>query len=419
MKTLIFIALLSGAAAASEFTSLTGVNELCLTASEIGQKFGIEYSKSDLKAEKKLCSMDFYSSELQYKKKGVKYSLAVCPKLKNTSPALEVFAVDSDLTKEQFLNEECSKVQKRGSKLAKYKVSTSCSYTPSILGYYHFSRLLNIGQVPVGVLRSVDKSFHIAQAELGVKYTAHMSGWLPKNWSTLLKQLNNGRERITHIDGDKSFGALVQNPKGEELYRDLYGSGVSGYTKHALAKLAKKRGGIEKQFSKTFSNLPRLFALKDYTDMLIIDGILSQFDRYGNVDYWKYYYYKEAGQLVRKKYKEGRPEVDAAMNAKGAIVLKRMLLKDNDCGIAFRNRTLDDKALKKVRHFSKESFERLKKLVGLLSNPEFISWLSIDLQLSQNDIALVQANAKTVFELIYSGVESGKVKLDLNPEEFK
>lgn len=419
MKTILILLSLSTGAFASEFTSLTGVNEQCLRASEVGASFGINYSKKDLKEEKKLCKINFHNSNLQYKRKGKLHALAVCPKLVNTSPALEVFAVDSDISRDDFIATECIKKEKRGKKVSKYKLSTSCSYTPSILGYYHFSRLLNIGQVPVGVSRNVDREFHIAQAELGVQNTKGFSGWLPKNWVTLLDQLKAGSSRLTHVDGDKSFGALVQNPKGEKLYSGMYGSGVKGYTKHALAKQAKKRGSITKQFSISFSNLPKVFALKDYTDMLIIDAILSQFDRYGNVDYWKYYYYQENGQLERKKYKEGKPEVDALMKTKGAVILKRLLLKDNDCGVAFRNRTIDDKALNKIKHFSKESFINLEKLSNLFSNADFTTWLKTGLQFKDKDINLVRNNTNHVLALIKNGVDSGKVFLDLNPEEFK
>lgn len=419
MKIFLILLFLSSGAFASEFTSLTGVKEQCLSTSELGASFGINYSKKDLKAEKSLCSMDIHNPKPQFERKNKLHALAVCPKLVNTSPALEIFAVDTEITREEFLSIECIKKDKRGKKLSKYKVSTSCSYTPSILGYYHFSRLLNIGQVPVSVYRSVDKQFHIEKAELGVQNTAAQNGWLPKNWSSLLSQLKNGRSSISHSDGDKSFGALVDNPRGEELYRAMYGSGVSGYTKHALAKQAKKRGSITKQFSKTFTNLPKLFALKDYTDMLIIDGILSQFDRYGNVDYWKYYYFIEDGKLERKKYKAGKPEVDAEMAAKGAVISKRILLKDNDCGVSFRNRTLDDKALKKIRHFSKASFENLIKLKDLLTKQEFVNWLTTDLKFSQKNIEMIRTNTASIYSLIKKGVDSGKVFLDLNPEEFK
>ena len=247
----------------ASFLEMMGINN--------GAVLGIDYSKKDLKKAKKLCALDFHTMDVR-------------PKMKSTSPGLEFFDGES------------------GRKLAKYKLSTSCSYTPSILGYYHFSRILNIGQVPVAVLRNMDRQSHIKMAELGVEQTTDMSGWLPKNWATLLEQLKNGSSRLTTTDKTKSFGALVTNPRGEELYREMYGSGVNGYYKHALSKQAKKRGDLDKQFPRSFSNLPKLFALKDYVDMLVIDAILSQFDRYGNVNYWKYYYFIEEGKLKRKKY---------------------------------------------------------------------------------------------------------------------
>ena len=49
---------------------------------------------------------------------------------------------------------------------AKYKLSTSCSYTPSLLAYYHLSRVLgNIVNVPVAVVRTLDLDRHKAVAQ--------------------------------------------------------------------------------------------------------------------------------------------------------------------------------------------------------------------------------------------------------------
>ncbi|MFT6071312.1 MAG: hypothetical protein ACJAT2_000494 [Bacteriovoracaceae bacterium] len=403
----------------SEFISPNGLEEACHVASLSGKNQGIRYSLKDLKKEKKLCKMDFHSSENQYKYKGVKSKLAVCPKIKNTSPALEVFVLKGDTEREEFISHECGKKEKlTAKKLAKFKVSTSCGYVPSMLGYYHIGRLLNIGNVPVAVYRTLDLGEHLKKAEQGIELTKDFSGWLPKNWVVLKDQLLKGSSKIVTESKDQSFGALLDNPKGELSYSAMFGSGTSGYLKTNFYKQAKKRGPITKQFDKSFSNIGSIFALKDFTDMLIIDAILSQFDRYGNANAYQYYYFFENGQLIEEKLKKDDPEQAFLMKSKGAKLVKRLLLKDNDCGIAFRNRTLDDGALNKIRHFSKETFEKLNLLNEKMSDPSFISFLKSNLKFSDADVLKVKANTLQVFNLIKEKVESGKALLDLNPSEF-
>lgn len=404
----------------SEFISPSGLEEACHVASISGTNQGIEYSLKDLKKQKKLCKMDFHSSENQYKYKGVKSKLAVCPKVKNTSPALEVFVLKAETDRDQFLASECgNKIKATAKKLAKFKVSTSCGYVPSMLGYYHIGRLLNIGNVPVAVYRTLDLREHIKKAEFGVELTKGFSGWLPKNWVTLTQQLKSGSSKLVNESKDQSFGALLDNPKGELSYSAMFGSGTSGYLKTKFYKQAKKRGEITKQFSKSLSNIGSIFALKDFTDMLIIDAILSQFDRYGNANAYQYYYFFENGELVEEKFKKEDPAQVALMKSKGARLVKRLLLKDNDCGIAFRNRTLEDGALKKIRHYSKETFDKLASLNEKMSDPSFVSFLKNNLKFKDSDVAKVRANTASVYNLIHKGVESGKVFLDLNPAEFK
>lgn len=404
----------------SEFLSPTGLSETCTIASITGANQGIEYSAKDLKRQKKLCKMDFHSSENQYKYKGIKSQLAVCPKVKNTSPALEVFVLKTGTDRDNFLANECGeKLKPSAKKLAKFKVSTSCGYVPSMLGYYHLGRLLNIGDVPVAVLRTLDLEEHIKLAERGVELTKDFSGWLPKNWVQLTSQLKKKYSKLMTESKDQSFGALLENPKGELSYSAMFGSGTSGYLKTDFYKQVKKRGAITKQFDKNFSNIGSIFALKDFTDMLIIDSILSQFDRYGNANAYQYYYYFENGALIQEKLEKESPEQAALMKSKGAKLVKRLLLKDNDCGINFRNRTLDDDALKKIRHFSKETFDKLTTLNQKMSDPSFINFLKGNLKFSDSDVTKVASNTSTVYELIKKGVDSGKVLLDLNPEEFK
>ena len=107
------------------------------------------YSDEDAKTEAQLCDIDVNSNS------------AVCPKLNSTNPGLDMYSLPQGSTPQQVQASRCKISGLK--KIAKYKLSTSCSYTPSILGYYHLSRALGgIANVPPSVLRTFDLKNHIA-----------------------------------------------------------------------------------------------------------------------------------------------------------------------------------------------------------------------------------------------------------------
>ena len=81
------------------------------------------YSSDDAAAEAKLCAIDENTNA------------AVCPKTNSTNPGLDLHSVPPGFTPAQVAAANCD--TQGAKKIAKYKLSTSCSYTPSILGYYH------------------------------------------------------------------------------------------------------------------------------------------------------------------------------------------------------------------------------------------------------------------------------------------
>jgi hypothetical protein len=103
------------------------------------------YFDKDNEVEAELCNIDVHKNA------------AVCPKLNSTNPGLDIYSPPQGGTPGQVEAAHCKIAGVH--KIAKYKLSSSCSYTPSILGYYHVSRMLGgIGDVPPAVLpRSICK----------------------------------------------------------------------------------------------------------------------------------------------------------------------------------------------------------------------------------------------------------------------
>ena len=172
------------------------------------------YSARDAKQETFLCSLDFSKNA------------ALCPKLNSTNPGLDIHEVPAGFTPQQIeaarcaINDPKDAKTNLSKKVAKYKLSTSCSYTPSILGYYHVSRMLgDVLNVPPAVLRTLDREHHLALGNVALKEVPHGT-IIQQTWQSLVSQLAAGpnaskRDLLFTDRGDQSYGALVENPGGE------------------------------------------------------------------------------------------------------------------------------------------------------------------------------------------------------------
>src|SRR6185312_10481683 len=99
----------------------------------------------DAEREAQLCSYE------------ISQNVAVCGKTNSTNPGLIFYELAQGQQARDVERANC----KDAKALAKYKLSTSCSYAPSLLAYYHVSRYLgNILQVPPSVVRTVDLTTH-------------------------------------------------------------------------------------------------------------------------------------------------------------------------------------------------------------------------------------------------------------------
>ena len=124
-------------------TSPRGIQEVCVIPAKYPET---KYSKKDLKKELELCNTSFYAITEEQAAAGMRSS-ALCAKTNSTNPAINIYEIDEskNQTKEALEANECE----GAGKIGKYKNSTSCSYTPSIIGYYCRVPLFRTGQIPL------------------------------------------------------------------------------------------------------------------------------------------------------------------------------------------------------------------------------------------------------------------------------
>src|SRR5207342_1282336 len=90
----------------------------------------------------------------------------------------------------------------------------------------------------------------------------------------------------------------------------------------------------------TTENVQKMVQLKDAADLIVIDTLMNQQDRFGNIHYLTTHYYvdtKDLNQDGSARFKSSRDLTSEEAARVGAVQIKKMLLKDNDCGVAKEN----------------------------------------------------------------------------------
>lgn len=408
-----------------------GKAEICAIAPKVFPKI---YSDSDLKDEKELCAMDFYRTQ------------ALCPKQNSTNPGVLIAKIEQGQTRDQA-TAMCKGPNDDLSIKAKFKNSISCSYTPSILAYYHFSRILKAGRVPVAVLRTMDRQEHLKIAQKGVQFTKS-GDIINQTWQSFISQhAKINSNNLFDSSREFVYGALTDNPKKEMKYTEV--SGVGSYeTRYQrflqqtpYLRVADSRSVQALVGSNDSQKLiPAIVQMKDVSDMILLDTLFSQDDRIGNI-HFKYAWYYTAqdpqtgkitfenkgskAQLSADKKTIHIPADEKVMQDQGAILVKEMLMKDNDCGVnvaARSNMMRKVSALEGVRHMSPRTYQRFMNFYKISKNAETLNWMKRDLLFTDADLGVggntgsksFFANLEKARSILVQGCKNGSLKLDLS-----
>ncbi|MCG2669071.1 hypothetical protein ACFPFP_19140 [Bradyrhizobium sp. GCM10023182] len=375
------------------------------------------YFDKDIEIESRLCNIDEHQNS------------AVCPKLNSTNPGLDLYSLPQGGTPQQVEAARCNTAGAH--KIAKYKLSSSCSYTPSILGYYHLSRMLGgIADVPPAVLRTFDLQNHIALGRAALAETASNS-LIHQTWASLMAQLTAGangkrRDSLLTTDFTQSYGALSENPKHESFYKEFFNGGANNVArasnfrdKNPIVQMLAHNADISTLVGRSFTteNVQKMVQLKDAADLIVIDTLMNQQDRFGNIHYLMTYYYIDAADLDA----DGSPKLKSSKNltpeeaAKlGAVQLKKMLLKDNDCGVAKENVANQVGLSGRIAHIDPRTYLLLQQLDAVADSPEMKDFFVRELVFTADDYANIRKNLKDLATKLHQACLKGGLKLDLN-----
>jgi hypothetical protein len=238
-----------------------------------------------------------------------------------------------------------------------------------------------------------------------------------KQWTELraLDEAHNNPTLYTE-DGKQLYGALQANPTGEESYPHL--SDLGGAAAFAVsAEFGKVTNSSPLKLDYKDANgklnqaaVQQIVQIKDLSDMILMDFIMSQADRFsGNMHCQKIYVWIDNGVLKHKARKSDPAK--AAEPAKQippeAVLINRMILKDNDAGLISGNSAKSYHLLEKISHIDPKTYNRVLKLQGELQKPEVAQWYQTELLFTATDFNTVKNNVDQAVGILSDRKDNG------------
>lgn len=392
-----------------QFSSPNGLTEICVVPAHLT---GVTYSNSDLKREQKLCAFDFYAA-----------TSVLCPKYQSTSASVIPYTADSPTGKKDLQNaSKCQALNNdkittpKMDKLAKFKQNeplndTTGTVIQSPLAYYHISRALgNILNVPVAVIRTMDYKPHLEVAKIftDLSSMAKVSPGTKKGWDSFRSMHSGKRDNFKLYTGDQQqiFGALIKG-----------GGTTTAYDIETQA-LLNTMGFYQVHISSSsildlLKNVPeatkreRTFLAIDMADMVVIDAILEQSDRYSgsNIEsfntYWngqKYLSQKDADEL-------------SAADKKTLKKIRRLSIQDNDAGMNTPKNIDNLKRIDRMKHISPATY---KNVLALAQIADLKTFLMTETLMSEAQATRVVATVQKLSQKFQQDCKSGKLLVDLD-----
>jgi len=139
--------------------------------------------------------------------------------------------------------------------------------------------------------------------------------------------------------------------------------------------------------------------------MILMDFIMSQADRFsGNIHSEKVYVWIENG-VLKHEAKKSDP-AKAAEQLKEippeAVLINRMIMKDNDAGLVSGNSAKSYHLLDKTSHIDPKTYNRLLDLQSKLQKPEVAQWYQTELLFTPADFNMVKNNVDQAVGILSS-----------------
>ena len=376
----------------------------------------------DIADEKKLAGYDFYRSGT-----AESGAVATLPKRTSTSAAVDVYELPPGTSRPETLTADyCTQLEKTGKCAAKFKQTDNqftTTSTAAVLGYYHVARALgDICEIKPAVLRTMDIGQHKKIVRLASEMGVH--GTVGKSWELFNRYYADPKgSAVAHTlftsDFTQIYGALLDNTTGEENYSEWLSVGSNLSDAHSFRQMADSRPATSILGSRDFtqSNVQTLVAMRDMSEMILLDYLLAQSDRLtgGNISNYQFAYYKDGDQMksVKASNIAGIP-ADAPK-----VVVKKLTIKDTDAGLLNTNLFEQKGYVSMISHMHPDTFDRLQTFAQKWeSDPSVKEFFHRECTFSNSQIGRFEKYLHNAASALQSRKASGKLLLDLDLDEY-
>jgi hypothetical protein len=380
-----------------------------------------ENGSKDIADEQELVRYDFYKVGTT----SADGAIAICPKNNSTSAAVELFTVPDDTPKSgPETSAQCATNLKSGKKVAKFKQTDNAFTTTStaaILGYYHVSRALgDICEIEPGVLRTMDieQHKHVVKmaAELGI------GGTVRKSWNLFNRYYANPRgssvaRTLFTSDFLQIYGALEKNARGDEHYAEWLKAGASLSATRAFHNMADSRTVQAILGSSGFNqtNVQALVAMRDMSEMILLDYLMAQSDRLtgGNISDYETIYYRDQGKIKDTRKADNVPA------GATTVTVKKLIIVDTDAGLLNQNVFEQKGYLNQISHMHPKTFARLIDFAQRWkTDPSVKAFFHEECTFSNAQVARFEKYLLNAATVLQSRKDRGQLRLDLSLDDF-
>ncbi len=372
--------------------------------------------------ERRLASYDFY-------KAGTAESgaIGISPKRTSTSAAVLVYELPSGTSRPQHLTARyCRSMEKEGKKVAKFKQTDNrytATSTASILGYYHVSRVLgDICEIKPAVLRTMDIPQHRKVVRLASKMGARDT--VAKSWKLFDRYYANPKRSgvasdLFTSDYTQIYGALLENTRGEDDYTEWLKAESELSSTSAFRNMADARPVAFILGSNAFTqrNVQALVAMRDMSELILLDYLLAQSDRLsgGNISSYEFAYDLFGGEVISAKASKAPDRGSSAPR----VIVKKLTIKDTDGGLLNSNVFERKGYLTRIRHMHLRTYDALQRFAREWEkDPAVKAFFHEECTFSTSQLARFEKYLRTAAATLRERRKNGTLHLDLDLDEF-
>lgn len=390
---------------------------------------GAIYSEKDVRKQSELCEINFNDDKV-----------ALCPKTWSTSAATSVYGLAAlDINQEKYESTYCkAKTTPKGvKKLAKFKQNmmaehASAIWLKGIQSYFHLSRYLGTQvKVPVVVYREMNAQDHLERvSQFGPSRSLSNQNRVAWNWIVTAERdpksapasygfftsdLKNIRGVLYKDQGDRYGYEFIGSDDWGQAASDKYMATAPYRALRTDANLnsAIKAGlAVAGRTGKT-SNLQMIRWMRDLTEIAVLDYILSQQDRFGNLDYVKKYVWVQDGAVHMRDFEEGMKGLEQFKPQ----IIQETQMGDNDASVhwSYTNFAKMHGYLNDLNHFSAKTYRRLFDLAADFKAQRTVAnYLKSELGYNDKELARFEKQLNEVVDILKRQCEAKKLRFDLD-----